>query len=615
MGQPKVTIKQKVEVLRGLMKKNQLNAYIVPSEDAHQSEYICKRDKRREYISGFTGSSGCAVITESHELLWTDGRYWLQAEQQLDQSWKIMKDRVAGEPTIEEWLAKNLTKEMNVGVDSRLVSKGSCEKMGSVLKKSGIRFLPSLEENLIDQVRVHFKDQEEIPSYPENPVFYLDEKFTGKESAEKLKSVREEMVAEGVDFMVVSALDEIAWLFNLRGSDISFNPVFLSYVIVSRDQGQTLYVDEKKLSADVRSKLTPNTHVASYGSVFSDLSKYNAEGKKIWLDPRSSNALFSCVSKENLKEKTIPILLMKSIKNQVEIEGFRQSHIRDASALIQYLAWLENEILVVGNTSLTEVTAADHLEQLRSKQKDYVSLSFDSISSMDSNGAIIHYKPEPETCKKITKGMYLIDSGGQYLDGTTDVTRTLHYGVPTQHEIDCYTRVLKGHLQLSLLKFPPRIHGRDIDCIARSALWRVGLDYGHGTGHGVGSFLNVHEGPQGISFRSVPNPTLFQAGMTVTNEPGYYEAGKFGIRIENVMITVPVQTQFNNGSYLGFESVTLVPFESKLINLHFLDNEEIKFINQYYQEIRQKILPTLTHDQLATKWLERNTEPLKLHNL
>ncbi|EGC32771.1 hypothetical protein DICPUDRAFT_155235 [Dictyostelium purpureum] len=610
----KVTISKKVEKLRNLMKENSLSAYIVPSEDAHQSEYICVKDKRREYISGFSGSAGCVVITEQQQLLWTDGRYWLQAEKELESNWKVMKDRVAGEPTIQDYLSSTLKSESLVGIDSRLISKGYYDSMKSVLKNKSID-IKFDNENLVDKVRESFRGEEEIPEYPKDEVFFLEEKYSGVSSKNKLQDIRKEMEKSNADYMVVSALDEIAWLLNLRGSDISFNPVFLSYVIVGRQDNQlALFVDSSKLNEKTKSHLPSGIEIHPYDKVFEYL-KEKQQGKKVWVDPRSSMALYNCVSQESLLEKVNPILLMKAIKNETEIQGLKNAHIRDAVALIQYLAWLEEEIVEKGATEHTEHTVSEKLEQFRRQQTDFVSLSFDTISSINANGAIIHYKPNPETCAKIVKGMYLVDSGGQYLDGTTDVTRTLHYGTPSQHEIDCYTRVLRGHIGLGSLKFPNRVNGRDIDCIARTHLWNVGLDYAHGTGHGVGSFLNVHEGPQGISYRAIANPTNLQAGMTLTNEPGYYESGNFGIRIENVMVTAQATTQFNNGQYLCFDSITLVPYDAKLINLKMLSNDEISFINSYYKEIEQKVLPVLekTNNQKAISWLKKNIQLLKNH--
>ncbi|KAF2077691.1 hypothetical protein CYY_001007 [Polysphondylium violaceum] len=612
-----VPIQKRVDKLLELMKKYSLNAYIIPSEDAHQSEYITVKDKRREYISGFTGSSGCAVITDLQQphqqsLLWTDGRYWLQADKQLDPSWKVMKDRVAGEPTVSEWLSMHLKQDSQVGVDPRLISKGYYDSMVSSFKKKNIKLVVDIKENLIDCVRESFKDQEEIPEYPKNPVFFLQEKYSGQSSDSKIQDIRKEMAKVDTKYMVVSALDEIAWALNLRGSDISFNPVFLSYLVIGKDN-IILFIDESKLSQETKSNLPKGTEIQPYNDVFPFLESLKEKDSSagVWIDPRSSFAIFNSVAPNQIyKEKSNPILLAKSIKNQTEIQGFRNCHIRDASALIEYLAWLEEEIVEKNTQTLNEYTVAEKLESFRKSKADFVSLSFDTISSINSNGAIIHYKPEPETCLTITKGMYLVDSGGQYLDGTTDVTRTLHYGAPTQHEIDCYTRVLKGHLGISLVKFPNRCSGRDLDTIARVPLWEVGLDFAHGTGHGVGSFLNVHEGPQGISFRNVANPAVLQPGMTLTNEPGYYESGAFGIRIENVMITQPVQTPFNNGTFLGFENVTLVPYERKLINLSMLNAQEIALINQYYQEIREKVLPTLSHNTKAHQWLLKNTQSL-----
>ncbi|GAM28212.1 hypothetical protein SAMD00019534_113880, partial [Acytostelium subglobosum LB1] len=469
-----VPITKKIDTLRQLMNKHSYTCYVVPSDDAHQSEYVTEHDQRRAYISNFTGSAGTAVITTEQCYLWTDGRYWLQASQQLDPSWKVMKDRVEGEPSIEEFISKSMPATTIVGMDSRLISKGAFEKFKKTLAKG--QEVVTSENNLIDQVKEELKSLEPMTTQPTDPIFFLPETYSGKSNTDKIKDVQDRMAKENVDYVVITALDEIA---------------------------------------------------------------------------------------------------------------------------------MEEEMNVKNNTQLTEFSVSEVLEQYRTKQKDFVSLSFASISSIGSNGAIIHYKPEEDTCKKITKEVYLIDSGGQYKDGTTDVTRTTHYGTPSQHEIDCYTRVLKGHIQLSIIKFPAKVTGKDIDCVARIALWQAGLDYAHGTGHGVGSFLNVHEGPQGISMR--PNSTILHANMTITNEPGYYEEGNFGIRIENIMLTVPVETQFNNSKFLGFESITMVPYERDLINVSMLTNDELAFVNHYHEQVQSKLAPHLSNDQRALAYLQKKT--------
>ncbi|GAM25885.1 hypothetical protein SAMD00019534_090600, partial [Acytostelium subglobosum LB1] len=601
-----LTIKQKVENLRQVMTQNNIQVYVVPSDDAHQSEYVCEYDHRREYISGFNGSAGTAVITTDQCLLWTDGRYWLQAGQQLQSDWKIMKDRVQGEPTIEEWISKTLPAGTTIGMDSRLIAKSSYDKFRLAVEKANQKII-TLEHNLVDHVRESLKSEEPVSSYPTEPVFFLPLEYSGKSSTDKIKEIRESLVREKADFVVITALDEVAWLLNLRGSDVTFNPVFLSYAIVGHTTAQ-LFINEQKVPADVRANL-PGVEICSYDSIYSTLRSYSEQKKRVWIDPRSSLSIYNCVNKDNLIEKDNPILLAKAIKNPVEIEGFRQCHIRDGAALVQYLAWLEEEIVVKHNSTLTEYSAAQVLENYRTKVHDYISLSFASISSIGSNGAIIHYSPSKETCKTIDNQVYLIDSGGQYRDGTTDVTRTTRFGTPTDHEKQCYTRVLKGHIQLSILKFPPKINGYQIDCIARVPLWSVGLDYGHGTGHGVGAFLNVHEGPHSLTFRSLPHHYLICPNMTLTNEPGYYEEGKFGMRIENVMVTVQVQLPHSN-SFIGFETVTMTPYERDLIIPSLLSEEEMQFVNNYHAEVLQKLTPLLQSDPRALDYLRKKTAPL-----
>ncbi|TPX61278.1 hypothetical protein PhCBS80983_g01204 [Powellomyces hirtus] len=592
--------------LRAVMQKHGVQAYIVPSEDAHQSEYIADVDGRRAFISGFTGSAGLAVVTMEEAGLWTDGRYFLQASQQLDENWKLMRSGLPKVPTKEEWLVQVLPKKSKIGLDPKLITIAAARQLLDAVKKEG-HSLEAITENLIDTVW-----GAEQPKRPVNPVVVHPVSYAGKSSVDKIAAVREELSKKDTWGFVVTALDEIAWLFNLRGSDIIYNPVFFAYALITKDEA-ILYVDEAKVSSEVRDHLGSAVTIRPYDAIFADLKTRGAqaEQKKLWLDARCSLALQNALGGESLvSESRSPIMTAKSIKDEAELEGFRQSHIRDAAALCEYFAWLEKE-LVQNKASLSEVDAADKLEGFRQKQKDFVGLSFDTISSTGPNGAIIHYKPEKGTCATIrTDHLYLCDSGAQYRDGTTDVTRTLSLnGKPTAHEKDAFTRVLKGHIQIDMAVFPRGTTGYLLDVLARVPLWKAGLDFRHGTGHGVGSFLNVHEGPHGIGTRINYNDIPLEAGMSVTNEPGYYEDGNFGIRIENVLLIREVETPHNFGErgYLGFEHVTLVPMQAALINVELLTPEEHQWLNTYHAKCWEKVSPLLKEGGDAWNWLKANT--------
>ncbi|KAJ3158864.1 hypothetical protein HDU86_002552 [Geranomyces michiganensis] len=597
--------------LREIMKQHDVHAYIVPSEDAHQSEYIADVDGRRAYISGFTGSSGLAVVTLDKAALWTDGRYYLQASQQLDSNWTLMKVGLPKVPSKEDWLIEVLPKNSKVGLDPKLITISAARLLVDSFKKEGHTLKP-ITENLIDAVW-----GAEQPKRPVHKVVVHPDSYAGKSSAEKIAAVREEIEKKkNVWGFAVTALDEIAWLFNLRGSDIDYNPVFFSYALITKNEA-VLYIDDSKLTDDVRQHLAKGVTVSPYDQIFADLkSKGAAAGKdgKLWLDGRCSLALQNALGGEDLvTEARSPVQTAKAIKTEAELEGFRQSHIRDAAALCEFFAWLEKE-LMENKATLSEVQAADKLEGFRRKQKDFVGLSFDTISSTGPNGAIIHYKPEEATCATIaTDALYLCDSGAQYRDGTTDVTRTISLnGKPSAHERDAFTRVLKGHIQIDMAVFPRGTTGYLLDVLARTPLWAAGLDFRHGTGHGVGAFLNVHEGPHGIGTRIAYNDTPLEAGMTVTNEPGYYEDGKFGIRIENVLLVREVKTAHNFGDrgYLGFEHVTLFPMQAALIDVALLTPEERKWLNDYHAETWEKVSPLLEEGSDAKKWLKANTKKI-----
>ncbi|CAD5113261.1 DgyrCDS2439 [Dimorphilus gyrociliatus] len=594
--------------LRELMKSSKfsLQAYIVPSEDAHMSEYIAERDARRAWISGFTGSAGLAVITQKEAALWTDGRYYLQANQQLDDNWTLMKDGLPDTPSLTTWLKKVLPKDSRIGVDPWLYSNSGWTKSFHDLNKAN-RQLVAVEENLIDKV---WTDQ---PPVPCNPISILDMKFAGKNWQDKVAECRTKMEAEGATILVLSALDEIAYLLNLRGSDIVFNPVFFSYVIITV-KNVYLFIDPAKVTNSVREHLK-GVEIKPYGQIKADLLQLiekEVEGK-IWLSDSTNYAISSAVPEDRLFNSLTPINLMKANKNETEAEGMRRAHIKDSVALCQYFMWLEQQLS--NNIKVDELHGSKILENFRAEQDEFVGPSFETISSSGSNGSIIHYKVTPETNRPITKDeLYLCDSGAQFKDGTTDVTRTIHFGTPTEFERDCFTRVLKGHIALTKVVFPNGVMGSRLDSLARLYLWEGGLDYQHGTGHGVGCFLNVHEGPCRISYKLLASEVALQENMVLSNEPGYYEDGKFGIRIENLQIVVKADTKnnFGNRGYLTFEPITLVPIQKKMIIKEMLTPEEVDYVNSYHKKCREVVGGLMLKQSRNDlyKWLVSQTEEL-----
>lgn len=553
-----------------------LIAYIIPSDDAHQSEYIAPRDRRRAFITNFTGSAGTALVTQTEALLWTDGRYFQQAEKQLSAEWKLMKEGLPDTPTLTQWLQKACKKGDRIGVDANLYSTRAWNTLASAFENQGC-ILTAVKPNLIDLV------WDERPSQPSNPISPLDVKFAGKLVSEKLKEVREKMEAQGAKILVSTALDEVAYILNLRGSDISSNPVFFSYVIIT-DKDIMCFIEPSRITAEIREHFTKNNvnvKIKKYDEVFETLEALakDTDGK-VWISLGSSQSLTELVPKEKRYQDITPINLMKAIKNDVEVEGMRNCHVRDGVALVQYFAWLENEVL--NKRKVTEISGAKKLEEFRKTKENFKGLSFGTISGSGPNGSIIHYSPSNETDRDITdQEMYLCDSGAQYLDGTTDVTRTWHFGTPTEYEKECFTLVLKGQMQMGSLIFPNKVKGRSLDSLARKFLWDYGLDYNHGTGHGIGSFLNVHEGPMGIGTRDYPDDPGLQVNMFLSNEPGYYEDNKFGIRIEDIVHIVNATNAPNNfmgRGALTFHTVTLCPIHTKLIKVDLLTEADRKSV-------------------------------------
>ncbi|KAK4249640.1 peptidase M24, structural domain-containing protein [Corynascus novoguineensis] len=604
--------------LRSLMKQNGVDVYVVPSEDSHASEYIAACDARRAFISGFTGSAGTAVVTHDKAALATDGRYFNQAGKQLDGNWHLLKTGMQDVPTWQEWAAEESAGGKTVGVDPSLISSSVAEKLDESVKKSGGAGLKAVSDNLVDAVW-----GSDRPARSNNPVVLLPQKYSGKDTATKLTDLRKELEKKKAAAFVLSMLDEIAWLFNLRGSDITYNPVFFSYAIVTQDSA-TLYVDDSKLNDECRSYLGQNkVTIKPYDALFEDAkalasaaeAKATSEPpKKYFVSNKGSWALKLALGGDKyVEEVRSPIADAKAVKNDTELEGMRQCHIRDGAALIEFFAWLEDQ-LINKKAVLDEVAAADQLEAFRKKQKDFVGLSFDTISSTGPNAAVIHYKPEPGACATIDPdAIYLCDSGAQFLDGTTDVTRTLHFGTPSAEQRKAYTLVLKGNIALDTAIFPKGTTGYAIDCLARQFLWKQGLDYRHGTGHGVGSYLNVHEGPIGIGTRKQYADAALAAGNVLSIEPGFYEDGAYGIRIENLAVVREVKTEhsFGDKPFLGFEHVTMVPYCRRLIDETLLTAEEKAWLNRSNEVIREKMKGRFEGDEhaLTRAWLERETQP------
>ncbi|KAI1789426.1 Creatinase/aminopeptidase [Ganoderma leucocontextum] len=605
-----VNTSSRLQALRELMEKPEYNvqAVVVPTEDQHFSEYIAHCDERRAFISGFNGSAGCAVVTPKGAYLFTDGRYFLQAEKQLDQNWTLMKQGIPDVPTWQEFLSKNLDSNTRIGVDPTLISAADAETVQKALepKKSE---LVSLSKNLVDLV---WSDR---PSRPANTISPLDVKYSGKSHTAKLELLRGELKKKGAKATVVNMLDEVAWLFNIRGSDIDFNPVFFAYGLIDGDK-TLLFVNESQFGQSVLQHLGSEVDVHPYDTFFSYLTHLGAELKqkkdaKVLISDKASLAVADAIGKDNIIVARSPVTDLKAIKNDVEVEGFRQSHIRDGAALVRYFAWLEEQLNA--GAVLNESQAADQLEKFRSENDLFKGLSFPTISATGPNGAIIHYQPDHDDCAVVKKDqIYLCDSGAQYLDGTTDVTRTYHFATPTPEEKRAFTRVLQGHIAIDVAVFPNGTTGYILDPFARRPLWEDGLDYRHGTGHGVGHFLNVHEGPHGIGVRIAYNSTPLKAGMTVSNEPGYYADGRYGIRIENIVIVRDAHTPNNFGDkgYLRFEHVTLCPMGKNLIDTSLLSVREKEWLNAYHEETQEKVAPLLKNDERALKWLQRECSPL-----
>lgn len=592
-------IKQRLDDLREVMRREKLAAFIFPSTDAHQSEYVASHWQGREWISGFDGSAGTAVVTLDRAALWTDSRYFLAAEHQLQGTeYQLMKLRVEGTPTIGQWLIEQLAdvESPEVGLDGMVNSFHDTQALVDELRKAaGI----TVRTNF-DPLEVIWKDR---PSIPVNPVEIQPLEFAGESFQSKLSRIRTALRELHADGMLVSALDDIAWTLNLRGSDVHCVPVFVSYLLIASDK-VSLFVDEEKLTPAVKDYLVGNgVSLYKYNKVEEDLRNYSEYN--ILLDgDETSYRLWKTVKCREIVSFTSPIPAMKAIKNQSEIAGFRSAMLRDGVAMVKFLRWLKPAVEQGGQT---EMSINEKLTSLRAEQEYFRGLSFDTIAGYQEHGAIVHYEATPQTDAVLRpEGLILIDSGAQYQDGTTDITRTIALGPVSERIKYIYTLVLKAHIQMELVKFPDGASGTQLDAVGRACLWRAGLNYLHGTGHGVGSYLSVHEGPHQIRMEWKPTP--LRSGMTVTDEPGIYLAGEFGVRIENTLL-VKDYMQTEMGKFLQMESLTLCPIDTAPIDVLLLTEEEKNWLNVYHQLVFEKLSPWL--DEEDKNWLREATKSLK----
>lgn len=594
------TIEQRLEALRQLMHREHLAAFIFPSTDPHSGEYVPEHWKGRQWISGFNGSAGTAVVTLEDAAVWTDSRYFIAAEEQLHGTeFKLMKDGMPGTPSIAEWLADKLkyTNNTEVALDGMVNTLNEVNALKEELRKLGGL---TLRTNL-DPLKTIWTNRPEIPT---NKVEFQPLELAGEETRHKIERIRIALRAVHADGTLVSTLDDVAWTLNLRGSDVECNPVFVAYLLIEQ-QRTTLYINKEKLTNEVYNYLlSQQIDVEDYADVTKGLANYSEYN--ILLDPNTTNyTLAKMVKCQEIVAMPSPVPALKAVKNEAEIRGFRNAMLKDGIAMVKFLKWLKPAV-EAGNE--TEMSLDDKLTSLRAEQPLFKGKSFETIVGYEAHGAIVHYEATPETNIPIKPhGLVLIDSGGQYQDGTTDITRTIALGDTTPEQRTAYTLVLKGFINFAMLKFPDGATGTQLDATARLPLWREGMNYLHGTGHGVGAYLNVHEGPHQVRMQWRPAP--FHAGMTVTDEPGLYIEGLFGIRIENTLLTTPYRsTPF--GEFLQFSSLTLCPIDTAPIELSMLTIDELSWLNNYHRTVYNTLAPHL--DSEHTEWLKDATKPLEV---
>lgn len=584
-----------LEALRDLMRSKHIDAVIIPGTDPHQSEYPSEHWKFRDYVSGFTGSNGTAVVTLDDAGLWTDSRYFLQAAEQLEGSgFTLRKENIPGEPTVLEWLGEVLDEDAVVGVDGRLFSLIEANRIEMFCAQNGFMFAPD------------FRAAEAIwtdrPARPMNPAFVHDEALAGEDVDSKISRVVDALDAADADGLLITALDEIAWLLNLRGSDVDYTPVVIAFAYVSEDE-RVLFIDSEKVTSEVKDHLKKyGVKIKDYDDIEKFLGKISSTAT-VMVDP---NRVSDALGQAMICNKTYmasPVIALKGVKNECQIAGFRQAMLYDGAAMVRMMMWLEQNVA----NGITEMDVDRRLQQERAAYASNRGDSFHMIAGYKDHGAIVHYEATDESAYTLApEGLLLIDTGGQYLEGTTDITRTISLGNPTAAEKHDYTLILKGHLALARAVFPKGTMGVQLDVLARGPLWNEGMTYLHGTGHGVGHFLGCHEGPQSI--RMEANPTPLELGMVTSNEPGIYKTGEYGIRTENLLLCVPACSNEEWGEFYKFESLTLFPYDTTLMDMDMLNREEVKQINDYHAMVCERLRPLLNADE--AQWLEQKCKSI-----
>ncbi len=596
----------KVKALRTLMAEEKVDAFITPSTDPHSGEYVPTHWESRGWISGFNGSAGTAVVTTKKAALWTDSRYFLQAAEQIaDTDYVLMKDKIEGTPSVAQWLGEVVGKGGVVAVDGWVNTVTAVEELQNELKVYGL--------TLRTDVEPYSKIWTNRPELPVDKVFIQPMEFAGESAKSKIERIRKEVVKGGAEAVLVSMLDEVAWTLNLRGSDIDYNPVFVSYLLITQDSA-TLYIDPRKVDDTVRQYLKgEGVEIQDYANIETDLNWMNTP---VMVSPEKTNyAAYSAIKRTVRKD--CPVSTMKIMKNEAEIKGYHSAMLKDGIAMVKWMKWLLPAVEAGGQT---ELSLEKKLYECRAAQPLFRGVSFASIMGYAAHGAIVHYEPTEETDIPVeAKGLLLIDSGGQYQDGTTDITRTIPLGPLTWEERRDYTLVLRGFINLGRAVFPRGTYGTQLDCLARTPMWKYGINYLHGTGHGVGSFMNVHEGPHQFRMNYMPTPLL--PGMTITDEPGIYIAGSHGVRHENTMLVIPAdfsdKGQEGNegltfGPYYTFEHLTLCPVFTSPILIEMMEKEEIEWFNAYQQMVYDKLAPHL--DEAEAEWLKEITAPINLYS-
>lgn len=589
------TIASRIHALRTQMKASGIYAAIIPQLDPHQSEYLAAHWQARRFLSGFTGSAGDLVVTPDKALLWTDSRYFIQAAQQLDGTEiELMKDGLAETPSMTQWLGDNVPDGQYVGIDGMLFSHATYSNLAKTLIAHNVELVSNF-----DAIDIVWTDR---PALPQDKIFIHDIKYAGQSAADKIGAIIESLKGNNIDSMLISALDEIAWALNIRGTDVPCNPVATSFLFIS-PKGSTLFIDPAKTDDEINAYLQEmGVATAPYNSILDFLVSLPTQ--KVLVDENRTAERICSALGPNRHYGASPIPMLKGCKNNIQIEGTRSAMERDGAALVKALIEIEKRI--ADGVPTTEITVANILKKHREAQPLYFDLSFDTIAGYAANGAIVHYTANENSNATLQPtGLLLIDSGGQYLDGTTDITRTIALGAPTPQEKSDFTLVMKGHIALGTAIFPEGTRGAQLDALARQFLWQHGLSYLHGSGHGVGHFLNVHEGPQNIRLNE--NPTPLTPGMITSNEPGVYREGVHGIRCENLVLTVPAfSTEF--GRFLKFETLTLFPFDRNLFDLSMMTPEEIRWVNEYHATVYARLAPLLSTEEQV--WLRERTLPL-----